>query len=290
MNSVSNDRQSASQASGFAALFARSTFLFAALSAAAFALFATTACGGPQGPQALQQTLQTHGGLGEFRSFKGVSYDLTNWPFAAVPPINDRQTIDLSNRTVHISGTNSAGGAYTLGFDGKEAWIDDPAALGLPARFYYNTPFYFFAMPFVFADPGVTVSPEPDFTNGDKSYRVVKITYGAGVGDSPEDDYILYLDQTSGRIEFAHYIVSYKALAGGKPAADLERHVVVFDWQSADGLVVPAKFHFHAYDPEKIVGEKLASVGVENVKFSKTRPDQALFQKPAGASVDSSHE
>ncbi|MEQ9365031.1 MAG: hypothetical protein RIF32_12340, partial [Leptospirales bacterium] len=72
--------------------------------------------------------------------------------------------------------------------------------------------------------------------------------------------------------------------------AELERHVVVFDWQTVDGLVVPAKFHFHAYDPESIVGKQLASVGVENVQFSASRPDQALFLKPEGAPVDTSHE
>ncbi len=93
-----------------------------------------------------------------------------------------------------------------------------------------------------------------------------------------------------GGLEFAHYIVSFKALAGGKAPAELERHVVAFEWQSVGGLVVPAKFNFHAYDPETIVGERLASVGIENVEFSKSKPDQALFQKPEGATVDASHK
>lgn len=263
---------------------------FAAAAVLAGGILSVTACGGPKGPPLLEKTLTAHGGLGSFRAYESVVYDHTNWPFAAVPPISDRQTIDLSNRMIHISGKNNAGASYTLGFDGNEAWIDDPAALGLPARFYYNTPFYFFAMPFVFADSGVTLTEQAGITLDGKTYKVLKATYGPTMGDSPEDDYVLYIDEQTGRLEFADYIVSFKALAGGKAAAELERHVIVFDWQNVDGLVVPAKFNFHVYDAEKIIGKQLASVGIENVKFSKSRPDQALFRKPEGTTVDASHK
>lgn len=60
-----------------------------------------TACG-PSGP--LARTLSAHGGLAKFQSYGGVSYDLTNFPFGAKPPINDHQTIDLTTRQVHITG------------------------------------------------------------------------------------------------------------------------------------------------------------------------------------------
>ena len=247
-------------------------------------------CGAsPGGP--LASTRAAHGGLDTYRAYKSVAYDLSDWPFAATPPLHDRQTIDLTNRTVHIHGANNAGGAYTVVFDGKDAWVDDPAALGLPARFYYNTPFYFFAMPFVFADPGVKLESLPDFTTGDgKTYRVLRASYGAGVGDAPDDDYVLYIDPTTGRLEFAHYIVTFRALADqNKTPEEMDRHVIAFDWQTVDGLLVPATFHFHHFDAANITGAPISTVTINNVQFSASRPDQTLFQKPAGAVADRSH-
>ncbi len=71
------------------------------------------------------------------------------------------------------------------------------------------TPFYFFGMPFVFADPGVKQEAlgQKDFQG--QKYDVIKITFAAGTGDAPDDYYIAYVDPASGQLKLSVYVVTY---------------------------------------------------------------------------------
>ena len=55
--------------------------------------------------------------------------------------------------------------------------------------------FYFYAMPFILADDGIIYEDVAALKFEGKSYPGIKISYESGVGESPEDEYILYLLQ-----------------------------------------------------------------------------------------------
>src|SRR5690349_4948347 len=95
----------------------------------------------------LDRCLDAHGGLARWRSFGGVEYDLTS----TRENRTDHQLFDLVQRAGIITGKD-----YAIGTNGKEVWAKpNLKVLGdMPPRFYMWTPFYFFGMPFVFADPG----------------------------------------------------------------------------------------------------------------------------------------
>ena len=114
----------------------------------AFLLVGLLAVATPASAQ-LDRCLEAHGGLAKWRSFSGVEYDLS-WKTANREQ-KDHQLFDLQKRTGLISGKD-----YTLGNDGKAVWVKPglTALGGTPPRFYMGTPFYFFGMPFVFADRG----------------------------------------------------------------------------------------------------------------------------------------
>ena len=96
----------------------------------------------------LDRCLDAHGGLAKWRGFAGVEYDLT-WK-SAKGVRTDHQLFDLQTRSGLITSDK-----YTLGSSGGEVWVKPglEALGGTPPRFYMGTPFYFFGMPFVFADP-----------------------------------------------------------------------------------------------------------------------------------------
>jgi hypothetical protein len=234
----------------------------------------------------LDQALQAHGGLEQFRQFGTVEFDARNCPFGKNGNVNDHHLVDLKSRQILITGPD-----YKLGFDGKDVWyVPKDLPLGAPARFYISTPFYFFGMPFLFADPGAVQAPMGNKSLNGKQYDVVKIKYKAGTGDTPEDYYIAYFDSTTHQLQLALYIVSYPMFRQGKPVKDLELHSIVFDgWQKAGGLLVPKKVTFHAWKNDQL-GESHGSCTYENVSFKKERPALERFTKPQWANIDESHK
>ncbi len=233
----------------------------------------------------LEESYDAHGGLDTFRSYGTLEYD-QQMEISGIAQLGDHQLFDLNSRSTLI--TNDT---YKIGFDGNEAWITPNIdALGLPPRFYALTPFYFFGLPFFFADPGVNLEPLGTKELNGKQYDVVKVTYDPGVGDTPDDDYVAYINKDTHQLEIVHYIVTYPPLMQGKSIEELERHAAVYEeWQKVGGLLVPKKIVFYEWSDDKL-GEKAAgSMTFENVTFKKESPDPQIFQKPDGAQVDNSY-
>jgi len=235
----------------------------------------------------LEESYDAHGGIETFSQFGMVEYEMKDLPFSPVGVLNDHQLIDLNSRKVLITSDT-----YKLGFDGNEVWITpDMAALGIPPRFYASTPFYFFGLPFLFADPGANIESLGTKELDGKKYNVVKVTYDPGVGDTPDDDYVAYIDKDTNQLRILHYIVTYPPLTQGKSIEELERHAAVYEeWQEVNGLVVPKKISFYEWSDDKLGDETYGFIRFENVSFKKENPDPAIFQKPEGAEVDNSHK
>ena len=161
----------------------------------------------------------------------------------------------------------------------------------MPARFYAFTPFYFFGLPFFFADPGCKHESQGTKTLDGKEYDVVKFFYEAGIGDTPDDNYVAYFDKETHLLKLVHYIVTYPAFTGGKSPDELERQAIVYDeWQKVNGLLVPKKVTSHGWQEGKLISESPRSFSYENVTFKKEQPAAGLFTKPEGAAVDESHK
>ncbi|MEO6872386.1 MAG: DUF6503 family protein, partial [Chthoniobacterales bacterium] len=242
---------------------------------AALSCLATSAFGG------IGATLDAHGGLEKWRGFAGVEYDLM-WK-SAKGARHDHELFNLQTRDGLITSDK-----YTLGRDGGKVWIKPglDALGGTPPRFYMGTPFYFFGMPFVFADPG-----SKQKSLGTKSFRghdydVLKITFAKGTGDTPDDFYLAYVDPDSEQLKLAIYVVTYPAMRKGKALDQLEKHAIVFDeWQTVDGLLVPKKAQFYKWTGTDLEGKVLGALEYSNVHFLQTSPDESKFRRPEGAVV-----
>ncbi len=229
----------------------------------------------------LGRSLDAHGGLEKWRAFAGVEYDLT-WK-SAKGERHDHQLFNLHDRSGLITSDK-----YTLGSEQGEVWIKPglDALGGMPPRFYMRTPFYFFGMPFVFADPGSKQESLGKKMFRGKEYEALKITFAKGNGDTPDDYYIAYVDPASSQLKLAIYVVTYPQMRKDKPIDQLERHAIVFDeWQTVDGLLVPKKAQFYKWNGTDLEGGVLGALEYSNVRFLKEPPDAAKFRKPADAVV-----
>lgn len=229
----------------------------------------------------LEATFDAHGGLGLWRGYGTVEYDMV-WE-SPRRVLKDQQTFDLHSRNGLIRGDN-----YLIGANGSEVWIRSSldALGGMPPRFYVWTPFYFFAMPFVFADPGAKLEALGRRTVGGVEYDAVKITYQPGTGDSPEDYYIAHVDPKSRLLKVVAYIVTYPKLRKGRPLEELEPHALVFDqWQVAGGLSVPHTARFFHLKNDNIEGEPIGTIRFDRIQFSAERPEADRFKKPDDAIV-----
>lgn len=233
----------------------------------------------------MEEAFQAHGGIDTFNAYGTLEYDM-KWKFGQDGGLSDHQLIDLDSRKVLITSDG-----YKVGFDGTDAWITPGAdAIPLPARFYSSTPFYFFGLPFLFADPGANLESLGREELDGMEYNVVKVTYDKGVGDTPDDYYVAYINKDTGRLKLVRYIVTYPPLTGGKPVDALERHAAVYDkWQEKDGLLVPEKIVLYDWKDGMPGSEPRGSILFENVTFKKENPDPSVFAKPDGAEVDNSH-
>lgn len=64
--------------------------------------------------------------------------------------IKEDAFINLDSRKIRLSNTE-----FEIGFEGTQTWISPNK--GNSVKFYHNLYFYFFNIPYVFTDPGVTV-------------------------------------------------------------------------------------------------------------------------------------
>ena len=110
------------------------------------------------------------------------------------------------------------------------------------------------------------------------------MTYEAGVGDTPEDYYVLFINPDTYMLHACEYVVTYPGLVpeGEKSTPP---HILVYEgYETVDGLEVPTSFT--VYETDQSV---YASCKITNWSFTKPF-DPASVEMPEGAVVDESLE
>lgn len=182
---------------------------------------------------------------------------------------------------VRIERTDGA----VLVFDGQDAWVWPADAKADAARFDLLTWPYFVAAPMKLADPGTHITQlDPMPLRDNEILPAARLTFDSGVGDSPDDWYVLYRDPRNGHLVAMAYIVTY----GGKDLqeAQKEPHAITYgDFETIDGVTISTRWQFWLWDANKgIHGEPLGRAQLSRVRFVD-RPDPSSFGKPCGAKL-----
>ncbi len=222
-------------------------------------------------PDAINSIMKAHGGMEQWDKMNNLCFEMPSKNGAEI------HTVSLKDRRTKIEAKD-----WSIGYDGANVWLlqNKPDAYEGNARFYHNLIFYFYAMPFVLADEGITYEmQEPTQLDG-VTYEAVKISYGEGVGDSPEDEYILYFNPESHQMQWLGYTVTYR----DNKKSDRWSFIKYGEWQSVNGLLLPKSLTWYTVEDGKPVAVRNTRE-FEKVVVTETQLDDSVFQQPEGATI-----
>ncbi|MBN4070636.1 hypothetical protein JYT76_03030 [Olleya sp. AH-315-F22] len=222
-------------------------------------------------PENISKIFDAHGSLETWKTMQSLVFTM---------PKPDGEEITTTNLKLRESLINMP--AHTIGFDGKELWLlqKDTTTYKVNPRFYYNLMFYFYAMPFILADDGIMYKDAEPLTFEGKTYSGIHISYGVGVGESPEDEYILYYNPETYKMEWLGYTVTYFSKEKSK-----EFHFIKYsDWQTVEGLELPKTLTWYNYETNQPT-TKRNDLEFVNVSISSTKLEDSLFKKPKDAKI-----
>ncbi len=220
-------------------------------------------------PQALQNIFTAHGGLDRWKQMNNICFHMKGGDGEEV------HTISLKNRRDKIEHKN-----WTIGNDGKGVWLlkNKVGYEGSP-MFYNNLMFYFYAMPFVLADEGTVYKELPQTELDGKMYNAYQVTFDDGVGMSSKDEYRLYFNTQTNKMEWLAYTVTF-----GKTDKNEDFHFVKYDnWEEINGLLLPEKLTWWKVVDGKPKSER-NDMHFKDVTITETVLDDSVFAKPSEAS------
>jgi len=217
-------------------------------------------------PETVTKIFDAHGGIDAWNTFETLYYEIEK------PKVNEKYNVALKSRKSLIDYEH-----HQLGFDGENVWLKnlDTVQYKSNPKFYYNLMFYFYAMPFVLGDNGINYGKAEAMEFEGKTYHGLSISYEAGIGESPEDEYILYYNPKTFKMEWLGYTVTYFSKEKGK-----EFHFIKYsDWQDVEGLLLPKTLTWYNYENNMPTTFR-NNVNFLNVKLSKELPNMDMFKVP----------
>ncbi len=182
--------------------------------------------------------------------------------------------INLGSRQTRIDGSR-----FQIGFDGDSVWISPnrEAFEGNSVRFYHNLYFYFYSIPYIFTDPGVTVEKVADKTLNGKKYKTLQAKMAEGTGESSKDQYFMLIDSTTNMLEYLLYSVTY--FDNSNPTLNALKYE---DYRDSDGMKFPRVLTGYTLenDSTKTIRNQ---VSFGDVLLLDEEFKESLFEKPEGA-------
>ncbi|MDW5289825.1 DUF6503 family protein [Formosa sp. PL04] len=220
-------------------------------------------------PENIANVFEAHGGLDTWNAMQTLAFTMQKPEGAEVT------TTDLKSRKAQVDMAN-----HVLGFNGNDVWLESKNTTeykGKP-KFYYNLMFYFYAMPFVLSDDGITYrEAEPLLFEG-VEYPGIQISYDAGVGESSDDEYIIYYDAKTNEMTWLAYTMTFFAKEKSKKFS----YIKYGNWQDVNGVKLPKSIQWYNVVDGKPVDVK-KEVEFSEVNISKDKQDASFYEVPEGA-------
>jgi hypothetical protein len=227
----------------------------------------------------LARRLEAAHGLAAWRDRKAVAADI-EITFGGDPMLSASMLYDHHTGRVRMDVRDTA----LLFFDGERAWVS-PATADVPqARFHLLTWPYFLAAPFKLRDPGSRLDPTGLRALAGRQCETGLLTFGAHIGDSPDDWYVIYEDPETGLLAAMAYIVTYGGVTAEQ--AEGEPHAIVYhDAVTIDGVTLSPRWTFHHWSAEAGPhGDPIGAASLSNLRF--VEPADRAFAVPAGVKED----
>jgi len=220
-------------------------------------------------PEELVRVFTAHGGYDTWNEMKAMIYTIKN------DDGDEKQSIDLEDRRERIEGID-----YTMGFDGKQYWIDADTSIKKNPVFYTNLMLYFYAMPFILGDDGINYSATSPLEFEGRSYPGFRISYDNSIGVSPEDEYFIHYDPESYQMTWLGYTVTYFS----KAKSDKIRWIRYDDWMQLNGLTLPSSLAWYKNENNLPKTER-NRVNFDKIILSKNKLKDNLFTPTKNARI-----
>lgn len=169
-----------------------------------------------------------------------------------------------------------------LVFDGETAWKSPADSEFQGTRFHVLTWPYFLAAALKLDDPGThleDLGTQP--YRGGRSLPAARLTFGDGVGDSPDDWYVIYSHPKTHQLQAMAYIVTFGKDAEAAEAA--EPSAIVYDnYVDVEGVKIARNWSFFKWNPEDgVMGDQIGEVQITQPAF--VTPAADAFEAPEDA-------
>ncbi|WP_296704335.1 DUF6503 family protein [Algoriphagus sp.] len=214
-----------------------------------------------------KELLDAHGDWSKWIRAKAMSYSMIH----ETNLTQENYFVNLDSRKIRLDASN-----FSIGKDEEGTWVSPSrdAFGGTSIDFYHNLYFYFYSIPYVFTDPGITVSQvENKMLNG-VSYKTLQATMSPENGKSPDDQYFMLLNPETGRLEYLLYTVTY--FGNSSPSFSALKYD---DYRNADGLFFPRILTGYNFENDSTKGIKY-QVSFADILLLDEPFDDSIFEKP----------
>jgi len=215
-------------------------------------------------PETLGKVFKKHGGIDAWRKANTLSFNIGE----------ESHTVDLHSRKTVVHSPK-----YSLGYNGKDVWMvrQDSTAFKRDPKFYYNLYFYFYAMPFVLADDGISYEDTTPLVFEGKEYPGIKISYESNIGTSPDDNYYIYFNPETHQMEWLRYSVTFFS----KKTSDKFNVIRYNNWNTVDGFLLPKSITWYKKDENGLPTEPRGGATEFTLAIVKeAKLQDAFFDKP----------
>jgi len=219
-------------------------------------------------PESITKVFDAHGGIDNWNKMKSLSFTMEK------PNGKEVTTTNLKTRAELIDTPS-----YAMGYDGENLWVSEKDGNEYKgnAKFYKGLMMYFYAMPFIVGDDGIIYEETDPLVFEGNSYPGILISYEAGVGESPDDQYVVYYNAETGQMEWLSYTVTF-----GKDEKSTDfRYIRYNDWQTINGLVMPKSISWYNYE-NNIPTDLRNTLEFKDVVLSEEAPKQDMFMMEEG--------
>lgn len=222
-------------------------------------------------PENITKVFDAHGGLDRWNEMATLEFSVEK------PGGYEITTTDLKDRYTLIEMPK-----HTIGYDGEVLWMKNSGNSeydGDP-RFYYNMMFYFYAMPFVLADDGILYAEADPLIFEGKSYPGIQISYESGVGNSPDDEYILYYDADTYQMAWLAYVIAHN-----KDEENQDYNFIKYsNWQEVENLLLPETMLWYTVENNQPKSVKSETTFVSPMLTTVTM-DARVYGRPEDAEM-----
>lgn len=200
-----------------------------------------------------------------------IQFDL-NLIFGGKTRFNGRLSMTPNGGLVRLEDSTK-----TMIWDGENAYLFPDTIAYEKTRFDVLTWSYFFAAPYKLNDPGAKHEYLASKMLNDQAFSALKLSFESGVGDSPDDWYVVYQDQESKLLAALAYIVTY---GKSKEAAESDPHAITYEaYTEVDGIPFATQWNFWTWNEKGELNKLLGEAQISNIQFIKKA--EGMFQPPA---------